>query len=144
MTALNATPRSKPAAAQWLVLGALAAAVATAAVLIVLALALAIWPDIALFKPLDSYARAALFTIIPAFAATGLLAWLAGRRADPVRAFVRIAAVVLLLSFIPDYLLPVPDKTLLASTVAAFLHVIAAAAIVGVLVGGYRRLINRG
>ena len=37
MTALNAAPRSKPAAAQWLVLGALAAAVATAAVLIVLA-----------------------------------------------------------------------------------------------------------
>ena len=144
MTALNAPPRSKPAAAQWLVLGALAAAVATAAVLIVLALAIAIWPDIALFKPLDSYARAALFTIIPAFAATGLLAWLSGRRADPVRAFVRIAAVVLLLSFIPDYLLPVPDKTLLASTVAAFLHVIAAATIAGVLVGGYRRLINRG
>jgi hypothetical protein len=144
MTALNAASRSKPATAQWLALGALAAVVATAAVLIVLALAIAIWPDIALFKPLDSYARAALFTIIPAFAATGLLAWLAARRADPVRAFVRIAAVVLLLSFIPDYLLPVPDKTLLASTVAAFLHVIAAAAIVGVLVGGYRRLINRG
>ena len=77
-------------------------------------------------------------------AATGLLAWLAARRADPVRTFVRIAAVVLLLSFIPDYLLPVPDKTLLASSVAAFLHVVAAAAIVGVLVGGYRRLINRG
>ena len=79
MTALNAAPRSKPAAAQWLVLGALAAAVATAAVLIVLALAIAIWPDIALFKPLDSYARAALFTIIPAFAATGLLARVAIR-----------------------------------------------------------------
>ena len=144
MTTLNVSPRSKPAAGQWLVLGALAAAVATAAVLIVLAIAIAIWPDIALFKPLDSYARAALFTIIPALAATGLLAWLAARRADPVRAFVRLAAVVLLLSFIPDYLLPVPDKTLLASSVAAFLHVVAAAAIVGVLVGGYRRLINPG
>jgi len=144
MTTLNASPRSKPAAGQWLVLGALAAAVATAAVVIVLAIAIAIWPDITLFKPLDSYARAALFTIIPALAATGLLAWLAARRADPVRAFVRLAAVVLLLSFIPDYLLPVPDKTLLASSVAAFLHVVAAAAIVGVLVGGYRRLINRG
>ena len=144
MTTLNAAPRSKPAAGQWLILGALAAAVATAAVLIVLAIAIATWPDIALFKPLDSYARAALFTIIPAFAATGLLAWLAARRADPVRTFVRIAAVVLLLSFIPDYLLPVPDKTFLASSVAAFLHVVAAAAIVAVLVGGYRRLINRG
>ena len=144
MTTLNAGPRSKPAANQWLILGALAAVVATAAVLIVQAIAIAIWPDIALFKPLDSYARAALFTIIPAFAATGLLAWLAARRADPVRTFVRIAAVVLLLSFIPDYLLPVPDKTFLASSVAAFLHVVAAAAIVAVLVGGYRRLINHG
>lgn len=140
MTALKATSRSTPTAGQWLVLGALAAAVATAAVLIVLAVAIAIWPDIALFKPLDSYARAALFTIIPAFAATGLFAWLAARRADPVRAFLRIAAVVLLLSFIPDYLLPVPDKTFLASTVAAFLHIVAAVAIAGVLVGGYRRL----
>ncbi len=144
MTALNAVPRPKPAAGQWLVLGALAATVATAAVLIVLAIAIALWPDVALFKPLDSYARAALFTIIPAFAATGLLAWLAARRADPVRAFVGIAAAVLLLSFIPDYLLPVPDKTFLASSVAAFLHVVAAAAIVGVLVGGYRRLSPRG
>lgn len=144
MTTLNVSPRSKPAAGRWLILGALAAAVATIAVLIVLAVAIAIWPDIALFKPLDSYARAALFTIIPAFVATGLLAWLASRRADPVGAFVRIAAVVLLLSFIPDYLLPVPGKTLLASTIAAFLHIVAAAAIVGVLVGGYRRLINRG
>lgn len=140
MTALKATSRSTPTAGQWLVLGALAAAVATAAVLIVLAIAIAIWPDIALFKPLDSYARAALFTIIPAFAATGLFAWLAARRADPVRAFLRIAAVVLLLSFIPDYLLPVPDKTFLASTVAAFLHIVAAVAIAGVLVSGYRRL----
>ena len=144
MTALNAAPRPKPAAGQWLVLGALAAAVATAAVLIVLAIAIALWPDVARFKPLDSYARAALFTIIPAFAATGLLAWLAARRADPVRAFVRIATAVLLLSFIPDYLLPVPDKTFLASSVAAFLHVVAAAAIVGVLIGGYRRLSHRG
>ncbi len=144
MTTLNAGPRSKPAANQWLILGALAAVVATAAVLIVQAIAIAIWPDIALFKPLDSYARAALFTIIPVFAATGLLAWLAARRAAPVQAFVRIAAVVLLLSFIPDYLLPVPDKTLLASSVAAFLHVVAAAAIVAVLVGGYHRLINHG
>ena len=144
MTALNAAPRPKPAAGQWLVLGALAAAVATAAVLIVLAITIALWPDVALFKPLDSYARAALFTIIPAFAATGLLAWLAERRAAPVRAFVRIAAAVLLLSFIPDYMLPVPDKTFLASSVAAFLHVVAAAAIVGVLIGGYRRLSPRG
>jgi hypothetical protein len=46
---------------------------------------------------------------------------------------------VLLLSIIPDYILPVPDKTLLASTITAFLHVVAGVAIVGVLLAGYRR-----
>ena len=140
MTALNATIQPKPDARQWIGLGALAATLAVVAVLAVQAIAIALWPDVALFKPLDSYARAALFTIIPAFAATALFAWLARRRAAPERAFLRIAAVVLLLSFIPDYLLPVPDKTFLASSVAAFLHIVAAAVIVAVLVAGYRRL----
>lgn len=139
MTALNVQSRSRPSMGQWLTLGAIAAVLAAAAVLAVQWLALSIWPDAALFKPLDSYPRTALFTIIPAFLATALFAWLAGRRADPARAFVRISLVVLVLSFIPDYILPVPDKTLLASTITAFLHVVAAAVIVGVLVAGYRR-----
>lgn len=143
MTTLKAVTRQTPTAGQWLALGAIAAAAATVAVLIVQAIAIALWPDVALFKPLDSYARSALFTIVPAFAATALFAWLAARRADAERAFMRIAVVVLLLSFIPDYLLPVPDKTLLASSVAAILHVVAAAVIVSVLVGGYRRFAGR-
>jgi hypothetical protein len=124
-------------------LGALAAALAVVAVLAVQALAVAFWPEVALFKPLDSFARSALFTAVPAFLATGLFAWLAARRPDPEGAFVGIAAVVLLVSFIPDYLLPVPDKTFLASTVAAVLHVVAAAVIVSVLVAGYRRIKER-
>lgn len=139
MTTFSAPTQSRPAMGQWLTLGAMAAVLAAAAVLAVQWLALSIWPDAALFKPLDSYARTVLFTIIPAFGATALFAWLAGRRPAPARAFVRISAVVLLLSIIPDYILPVPDKTLLASSITAFLHVVAAAVIVGVLLAGYRR-----
>lgn len=139
MTTLNARTQPRPTTGQWLTLGAIAAVLAAATVLAVQWIALSIWPDAALFKPLDSYARSAIFTIIPAFLATALFAWLAGRRSDPARAFIRISLIVLLVSFIPDYILPVPDKTLLASTITAFLHVVAAAIIVGVLVTGYRR-----
>lgn len=124
---------------QWIKLG-LATAVASAiAVVIVQAIAIAIWPDIALFKPLDSYIRSAIFTAIPAGAATALLAWLSRRKADPVPTFLIISAVVLVISVIPDYLLPVEYKTFLASSVTAFLHVVAAAVIVPMLVIGYRR-----
>ena len=125
---------------QWLTLGLAAALGSVAAVLAVQAIALAIWPDLALFKPLESYARSALFTLIPALGATAVFAWLATRKDDPASSFKKIAAVVLLLSFIPDYVLPVAHRTLLASSVAAFLHVVAAAVTVSVIVNGYRRL----
>lgn len=139
MTALNMPNIRRPKTGQWILMGAVAALLAAAAVLAVQWIALAIWPEAALFKPLDSYARSALFTIVPALGATALFAWLAAHRSNPVKAFVRIAIVVLLLSFIPDYLLPVPDRTFLASSIAAFMHVVAAAVIVSVLVAGYRR-----
>lgn len=139
VTALNMPNIRRPKTGQWILMGAVAALLAAAAVLAVQWIALAIWPEAALFKPLDSYARSALFTIVPALGATALFAWLAAHRSNPVKAFVRIAIVVLLLSFIPDYLLPVPDRTFLASSIAAFMHVVAAAVIVSVLVAGYRR-----
>ena len=125
---------------QWLIIGLAAALASVLGVLAVQVVALAIWPDLALFKPLESYARSALFTLIPALGATGLFAWLAARTEDPAGSFKKTAAVVLVLSFIPDYVLPVENRTLLASTVAAFLHVVAAAVTVSVIVGGYRRL----
>jgi hypothetical protein len=127
----------------WMKLGFVAAAASIVAVLIVEALAIALWPEIIRFQPLDSYLRAAIFTLAPALGATALFAWLAERRPQPVRTFVTIAAVVLLVSLIPDYLLPVPGKTLLASTVAATLHVVAAIVTVSVLVVGYRRRAGR-
>ncbi len=124
----------------WAPIGLAAAAVSIVAVLLAQAAALALWPEVALFKPLDSFARSAVFVLIPAIAATGLFAWLAGRREQPARDFVLLAAVVLLASFIPDYALPDPNKTLLASTVAAGLHVVAGIATTGMLVAGYQRL----
>ena len=96
------------------------------------------WPGAARFKPLDSYARSALFTLVPAVGATFVLAQLARRAANPVPAFIRLAAVVLLVSFVPDYLIPDPNKTLLASTAAACLHLVAGLLTTGVLVAGYQ------
>lgn len=125
---------------QWITIGLITAIAGVAAVLLAQAVALAIWPDLALFKPLESFARSALFTLIPALGATGVFAWLAARKEDPVKAFRRVALVVLLLSLIPDYVLPVAHRTLLASSVAAFLHVVAAVVTVLMITAGYRRL----
>lgn len=139
MTTINTQSRIQLEKDEWVRLGLVTAAASILAVFIVQVLALAIWPEISLFRPLDSYARAAVFTLIPAVGATVVFAWLASRRAQPVPIFVGIAAVVLILSVIPDYLLPVPHKTLLASSVTAFMHVVAAVVTVLVLVTGYRR-----
>ena len=139
MTQIHVQANAKPDRMQWVRLGALTAVAGILAVLIVQALAIAIWPAIALFKPLDSYSRTALFTLIPAVGATAVFAWLSRRKADPVRSFLQLSAVVLVLSIIPDYLLPVEHKTLLASRVTAFLPVGAAAVTVAILVTGYRR-----
>lgn len=127
------------ARSDWLKLGLITAATSIVAVLAVQALAVALWPEIALFAPLDSYVRSAIFTLVPVVGATALLAWLVERRARPVQTFIIISGVVLLVSFIPDYILPVPHKTLLASSVAAFLHVVAGVFTVLLLVIGYQR-----
>lgn len=139
MTTIPMQPKAQLDRNQWVRLGVVAVVASVIAVLIVQALAIAIWPDIALFRPLDNYARTVVFTTVPIVVATALFAWLARRRADPVSSFLKISAVVLVLSIIPDYLLPVEHKTFWASTVTAFLHVVAAIVAVSVLVIGYRR-----
>ncbi|MEK7784016.1 MAG: hypothetical protein AAB658_01165 [Chloroflexota bacterium] len=123
----------------WAQIGLMAAVVSIMIVLLVQALALAVWPDIALFKPLDSYARSALFVLVPVIGATAVFAWLVGHREQPARDFIAISAVVLLASIIPDYALPDANKTLLASTVTAFLHGVAGIMTVVVLIIGYQR-----
>lgn len=130
------------AGSEWIKLGLLTALVSIVAVLTVQALTIALWPEIALFAPLDSYARSALFTLIPVVGATVLLAWLVRRQERAVRRFIMISVIVLLISIIPDYILPVPNKTLLASSVTAFLHVIAALITVIMLVIGYQRRVR--
>jgi hypothetical protein len=124
---------------QWFWLGLVTAVTSVLAVITVQMIAIAIWPEIVLFQPLDSYARTAVFTIIPAIGATALFAWLVAHKPRPVQTFIKIAAVVLFISIIPDYIIPVAAKTLLASTVTAFLHVVAAVVTLFVLVKGYQR-----
>lgn len=138
---LNRPPRSTAHVdgKAWAQNGLVAAVASIVAVLLAQALAMAVWPEIALFKPLDSYARSALFVLVPAIGATAVFAWLVGRRERPLRDFVALAAVVLLISIIPDYAIPDANKTLLASTVTAFLHVLAGVITVTLLIAGYRR-----
>lgn len=124
----------------WIMIGLTAAILSAAAVLLVHVFALSTWPELAAFKPLESYSRSVLFTLIPAFIATGLFAYLLKKRSDPAVDFLKISFAVLLVSFIPDFLLPFPERTLLGSSVAAFLHLVAAIIIVTVILTGYRRV----
>jgi hypothetical protein len=103
------------------------------AVLVVQVIALTIWPELASFKPLDSYPRTALFTLVPALGATAVFAWLVKHQSRPVKKFLVLSAVLLLLSFIPDYVLPLENKSLLGSTVAAFMHLTAGISTVGTI-----------
>jgi hypothetical protein len=138
-SALRRRPAAQIETKAWAQLGLGAAVASIAAVLLVQALAIAYWPEIALFKPLDSYARSALFVLVPAVGATAVFAWLVGRREQPVRDFIMLSAIILLVSIIPDYALPDANKTLLASTVTAFLHVVAGIITVTLLTIGHQR-----
>lgn len=122
----------------WIKTGVMTAFLSIAAVLSVQILALTVWPDLASFRPLDAYARTALFTLVPALGATAVFAWFVKHQDHPVRKFMIISAVVLLLSFIPDYALPLENKTLLGSSVAAFMHLTAGITTVGVILFSYK------
>jgi hypothetical protein len=123
----------------WVKIGFQVAAGSILAVLLTQAAILALRPELASFKPLDSYARSALFTFIPAMGATIVFAWLMKTKDRPVVKFLWISFGFLLLSFIPDYLLPIPNRTLQASTAAAFLHLIAGIVTVALILAGYAR-----
>jgi Family of unknown function (DUF6069) len=147
MTARTISKTQKTAGittSRWLQIGLLAAAGSILAVLLVQAAILALWPELAAFKPLDSYARSALFTLIPAVLATAVFSWLVKSQDQPVTKFLRISVIVLLLSFIPDFLLPVANRTLAGSLAAASLHLVAGIVTVGLLLAGYTRSIRNG
>ncbi len=126
----------------WLSIGLAAALGSILAVLLAQIIILALWPELAFFKPFDSYARSALFTLIPAIGATAVFARLVKTQDQPAAKFLWIAAGFLLLSFIPDYLLPIPNRTLPASTAAVFLHLIAGVVTVALILIGYKRSIQ--
>ena len=123
----------------WLRIGLQAAIASVLAVLGTQAVILAAQPGLAAFKPLESYPRTALFTFIPALAATAVFAWLVKNQKEPQVKFIWISAGVLLLSFIPDYILPVPNRTFAASSAAAFLHLVAGIVTVTLILAGYGR-----
>lgn len=123
---------------EWLKVGLKTALFSILAVLVIQAIAIAIWPEIALFKPLDSYPRSALFTLVPAIGATGVFAWMVKHQNQPVKKFLILSGTLLLLSFIPDYALPLENKTFLASSVAAFMHLVAGIVTVTTIVTAYR------
>src|SRR5512144_1309024 len=104
-------PRPQLSGSQWVKLGLVTAFVSILSVLAGQALAIALWPEIALFPPLDSYTRSVLFTLIPVIGATFVLAWLVDRQARAIHRFITISVIVLLISIIPDYTLLVPNKT---------------------------------
>lgn len=124
---------------RWLGIGLKAGIGAVLGVLLAQAAILALVPGLAEFQPLGNYARSALFTFVPALGATLVFAWLTKNRERPVSKFLGISLVVLLLSFIPDYALPIPGKTFWASTAAAFLHRVAGAVTVALILSGYFR-----
>lgn len=118
----------------WLKAGLIAGALAAIVVVLAQLLALQVFPEVTGFEPLRSYPRTVAFVMIPALIASRLYAWLVRHRPQPVATFVAISFVVLLLSFIPDFALPLTGKTVPGSSVAAGLHVIAAVTIVPLLI----------
>jgi hypothetical protein len=115
--------------------GALAAVLAsvTNAVLVLAATAVGVAPG---FRPL-AIPPVLLLTVLGVAGATAVY-WLLCRRAsNPDRTFVRVAAVVLVLSFLPDIglLSADPAATVAGVVVLMAMHVVAAAASVAVLTG---------
>ncbi len=89
----NVQTKSDMRANDWIKLGLTAAVVSVVAVLAVQTLSIAVWPEIVLFKPLDSYIRSVIFTLAPVIGATILFAWLVARQAQPVQSFINISVV---------------------------------------------------
>ncbi len=119
-----------------LMVGASLALVATVAN-VALAMALRSWLQVpAGFQPLTT-PTVASFTIIGMIAATGVFAWAARARPDPIRTFLVIATVGLFLSWLPDigiWVTAVFHGTTAAGILSLMaLHVVAAGCAVAIL-----------
>ena len=119
--------------------GALAAVVASVAnaALVLVVTSVGVAPG---FRPL-AVPPVVLFTVLGVVGATAVY-WLVRRRAaNPDRTFVRVASVVLVLSFLPDVglLSADPAATVPGVVVLMAMHVVAAAVSVAVLTGKWVR-----
>ena len=77
-----------------------------------------------------------LFTLAGVLGAIGVFAWLGRRTPRPISRFTRVAAVVLVVSLLPDLGLlaaPMPGTSLAAVAVLMVEHLVAAAVSVGLL-----------
>jgi uncharacterized protein DUF6069 len=119
-----------------IVVGASLSLVATVAN-VALAMALRSWLQVpAGFQPLTTPAVASL-TIIGMIAATGVFAWAAQARPDPIRTFLVVATLGLFLSWLPDLAIwvtaPFHGTTGTGILSLMALHVVAAACAVAIL-----------
>lgn len=107
-------------------------AAALNAVLVAAARALDIAPG---FEPI-AYPPVIFLTVLGVLAATAVFALVTRLRHEPGQTFPRLAAVALVLSFVPDFvLLQVdPAATVLGVVVLMVMHVVAAVVAVGLLV----------
>ncbi|MDP9362791.1 MAG: DUF6069 family protein [Chloroflexota bacterium] len=89
------------------------------------------------FPPLASAGGAIVFTLVPAVVASLLYAVLLRRAADPPRVFAIVAAVVFVITLIPDftYIPTVPGVSVAQTAILMLMHVVAAGVIVGMLTG---------
>ena len=87
------------------------------------------------FPPLATVGGTIVFTIVPAVVAVIIYALLLRFTRTPERIFTSLAAVVLVVSWIPDltYIPDVPGASPAQTAVLMLLHLVAAAVIVGML-----------
>ena len=90
-----------PSRTRLVVVGAVLVLVATAAELLLAIVLRAVFAVPAGFSPLAAPAVATM-TVVGMIGATVVFGWMAGARQDPRAAFVRIALVALVLSWVPD------------------------------------------
>lgn len=124
--------------ALWGVAATILAAVCNAA-LVPVARALDVAPG---FEPI-AYPPVVFLTVLGGLAGTVVFAVVVRLSGDPARTFTRLAAGVLVLSFVPDLLLlqVQPAATVPGVLVLMAMHVVAAVVIVGLLTRGIRPVV---
>lgn len=135
---MTPTPRGHLATGELSKRGALGTVAATVANVVVLYGALAAFDIPDAFEPLQ-VGRVVFLTLLGGLFAVLAYALVQRRSGQPARTFVKVAAVALVVSWVPDVLLLVseqPGATTTGVTVLMVMHAVAAALIVGALTRG--------